>query len=636
MLHINDLGYRVAGRQLFDRATVAVDGGHRVALVGPNGCGKTTLLRLIVGDLVPDQGQIAVAPRWTVGTVPQDAPGDQRTPLDVVLAADTERAALLAEAEQASDPHRIADIHTRLADIGAHAAPARAAGVLSGLGFDAAAQAQPCATFSGGMRVRVALACALFRQPDLLLLDEPTNHLDLESAMWLEGYLRAYPHTLMLVSHDRGLLNRVANVTIHVNGGRLEAYSGGYDAFETARALKLQRDAATAAKQAAQRKHIQAFVDRFRYKMSKARQVQSRIKALERMQPIVSVIEDRTPTFAFPTPEPLSPPLIAMDDVSVGYGERPVLSRLDLRIDMDDRIAIIGANGNGKSTLVKLLADRLRPMAGKLRKSSKLKIGYFAQHQTEELTVSRTALEEAQARMPMATEEKVRGHLGGFGFAQARADTRIGALSGGEKARLLFALMSRAAPHILLLDEPTNHLDIDSREALVQALNAYDGAVLLVTHDPHLIDLTCDRLWLVADGRCQPFDGGLEDYRRQLAEQRRLERSERRQSVAPGDGAPSRKDQRKASAQQRAALAPLRKRAATLESLVERLEGERGRLEARLADPELYDGPADRLAKLQKRLHACREQLDAAEAEWLDVQHQLEEAAGDDAVLGAA
>ncbi len=631
MLQVIDLTYRIGGRVLLERATVSVPKGHKVSLVGPNGAGKTTLLRLILGELAPDEGSISVPQGWRVATVAQEAPAGEESLLDTVLAADEERTALLAEAGHATDPHRIADIQTRLADIDAHSAPARAAAILAGLGFDEAAQARPCRALSGGMRMRVALAATLFRAPDLLLLDEPTNHLDLESGLWLETYLKGYPHTLLIVSHDRDLLNRAVGTTIHLEDRRLVPYTGGYDQFERTRRMKLEQQAAINAKQLAQRRHMQAFVDRFRYKASKARQAQSRLKALARMEPIATVAEARTVVFDFPKPEPLSPPLLTLEEVDVGYNGRPVLDGLDLRIDMDDRIALLGANGNGKSTLAKLLAGRLAPISGTLRKSRKLKVGYFAQHQTDELEVRKTAVEQAMVLMPMATEQKIRDHLGRFGFSKDRAETRIGNLSGGEKARLLLALMSREAPHILLLDEPTNHLDVDSRQALVQAINAYEGAVVLITHDPHLIELTADRLWLVADGDVQPFDGDMDDYRRLLTGRRQADRAARKAERAANGNGPqpdgkSRKDQRRASAEARAALAPLRKRAAKAESAIKKLNREKESLEAQLADPALYAGPAEQVTELQKSLRDVERRIAEAEHDWLEAQEALESA----------
>ncbi|HEY9549765.1 MAG TPA: ABC-F family ATP-binding cassette domain-containing protein, partial [Kiloniellaceae bacterium] len=519
MLHINDLEYRVQGDLLFDRATVAVNKGERVGLVGRNGAGKTTLLKLIAGTLHADGGSISYPRLLRIGTVAQEAPSGQTSLIDTVLAADRELSELTAEAEHTTDPHRIAELHERLAAIGADSAPARAARILAGLGFDEATQQRPCAEFSGGWRMRVALAALLFQAPDLLLLDEPTNHLDLEAAIWLESFLKSYPGTLLLVSHDRGLLNRAVNRIVHVENRKLTAYTGNYDRFERLRREHLEHQAAQHAKQQAERRHIQAFVDRFRYKASKARQAQSRLKALARMEPIASVMEDRTVTFHFPEPSRLSPPVLTLEDAAVGYDSgRPILSRLNLRLDMDDRVALLGANGNGKSTLSRLFAGRLKPMEGRMTRSGKLKIGYFAQDQAEELDLGATPLAHMARLMPLETETKLRAQLGRFGFGADRAEVAVGKLSGGEKARLLFALMSREAPHVLILDEPTNHLDIDSRQALVQALSEFEGAVILVSHDPHLVELAADRLWLVADGSVSAYDGDMDDYRKLLLE----------------------------------------------------------------------------------------------------------------------
>ena len=629
MLQVNDLTYRIGGRVLLEQATLSVPKGHNVALIGPNGAGKTTLLRMITGDVSPDGGTISVPPGWRIATVAQEAPEGETTLIDTVLAADEERTALLDEAEHATDPHRIADIQTRLADIDAHTAPARAAAILAGLGFDEETQQQPCGSLSGGMRMRVALAATLFRAPDLLLLDEPTNHLDLEAGLWLETYLKTYPHTLLLVSHDRDILNRVVGTTVHLENRKLVSYTGGYDQFERTRRMKLEQQSAMNAKQLAQRRHMEAFVERFRYKASKARQAQSRLKALAKMEPIAAAVEAHTVTFNFPKPEPLSPPLLTLEGVDAGYNGTPVLDGLDLRIDMDDRIALLGANGNGKSTFAKLLAGRLAPLDGKIRKSRKLKVGYFAQHQTEELNVNGTAIDQATALWPMATGQKIRDHLGRFGFSKPRAETKIGNLSGGEKARLLLALMSREAPHILLLDEPTNHLDVDSRQALVQAINAYEGAVVLITHDPHLIELTADRLWLVADGKVTPFDGDMDDYRRLLSGRRQSDRAARRaERVANGESTPqastNRKDQRRAKAEARAARAPLRKRADAAEAKVKKLTAEKAKFEAQLADPSLYVTPDERVTELQKSVRDIERRIAEAEHDWLEAQAALE------------
>jgi ATP-binding cassette subfamily F protein 3 len=636
MLHIDNLLYRIGGRVLIDRASLALPAGHHAGLIGRNGSGKSTLLKLITGELHADSGDISLPNNIRIGVVAQEAPDGPESLIDTVLLADKERTALLAEAEHASDPHRIAEIHTRLADIEAHRAPARAAAILHGLGFDAEQQGRPCRDFSGGWRMRVALAAVLFSEPDLLLLDEPTNHLDLEATLWLESFLKSYPRTILLVSHDRDLLNKVVDKIVHLEAGKLTVYGGGYDTFETTRALKIANIAAAQAKQLAQRRHMQKFIDRFRYKASKARQAQSRLKALARMEPIVSVVEERTIPFDFPDPEPLAPPIVTLDKVEVGYeAGRPVLRNLNLRLDMDDRVALLGANGNGKSTLAKLLSGRLKPMAGTLRKSPKLRVGYFAQHQTDELDVAATPLQLMERLAPKLNEEKRRAHLGRFGFAQDKALTKVGSLSGGEKARLLFALMSFDSPHLLLLDEPTNHLDVDSRQALIQALGAFEGAVVLVSHDPHLIELTADRLWLVANGVCTSFEGDMDDYRRLLLEERRDQRASARER---GDGArangepaqhtaAARREQRRAAAEQRAAVVQQRKAAEAAEKRLEKLQALKIALEAKLADPAVYNGPTAKLMELQLKYGELKQAIDTAEDAWLAAQTALEQSA---------
>ena len=639
MLHINDLVYRAAGKPLLDGATVSLGKGERAGLVGRNGSGKTTLLKLISGELQPDGGAVGVPRNTRIGTVAQHAPSGPESLIETVLAADRERGALLAEANEARDAARIAEIHERLAAIGAEAAPARAARILAGLGFDEAAQQGACAVLSGGWRMRVALAALLFSEPDLLLLDEPTNHLDLEATLWLEGYLKGYPGTLILVSHDRDLLNRIPHKIVHLERGKLTLYSGNYDRFERTRRERLAHQAALGARQQAQRRHIQAFVERFRYKASKARQAQSRIKALERMEPIASVMEARTMAFDFPAPKPLAPPLITLEGARAGYAPgADVLAGLNLRLDMDDRIALLGANGNGKSTFMKLLAGRLAPQGGRLIKSTKLKIGYFAQDQAEELDLAATPLQLLARALPDANPTRLRAQLGRFGFGHDHAELEVGRLSGGERARLLLALMSREAPQVLLLDEPSNHLDVDSREALVQALNAYPGAVVLVSHDPHLIGLVADRLWLVADGTVVPFDGDLDDYRRYLQEQRRAARTRSRgaKAAARDDAATmsrpmsrpiSRKNKRRLDAEARAAVAHLRKAAKQAEARVEALGKKKTELEARLADPQVYGGPTAKLQALQVRFGALRQSIAEAEEAWLAAQAALEDGA---------
>jgi len=625
MLHINDLTYRIGGRVLLEGATAVIPKGHRVGLVGRNGSGKTTLFNLIAGDLAIDSGDIRLRPLARLGRVAQEAPSGQHSLIEEVLAADKERADLLAEAETAQDPHRIAEIHTRLADIDAHSAEARAATILNGLGFDAEAQKRPLNDFSGGWRMRVALAATLFTQPDLLLLDEPTNHLDLEATLWLENYLAAYPGTVLVISHERSLLNRSVNEILHIDQGKLVRYTGGYDRFERTRREKMELQTKLVAKQMEQRRHIQSFIDRFRSKATKARQAQSRLKMLERMEPIATMAEEKTVSFSFPKPSPLSPPLITLDNASVGYEPgKPILSKLNLYVGMEDRIGLLGANGNGKSTLVKLLADKLKIMDGKLRKSSKLKVAYFAQHQTDELILKSTPYAHMEKLMPMAVEAKIRAHLGRFGFPGDKADTKVENLSGGEKARLLFALMSREDPHVMLLDEPTNHLDVDAREALIQALNAYEGAVILVSHDSHLLELTCDRLLLVGDGQCTPFDGDMDDYKRLL-----LEKSRMANTTANGEDRAKggkKKEDRRDRAAQRAQLAPLKKAEQKAEKVMEEWAEKVAALQERLADPKLYDGPADKLTNLQKSLGEAEKKLEAAEEAWMAAHEAHEEA----------
>jgi len=612
VLRITDLTYRIAGRVLFEGASARVPAGHRVGLVGRNGSGKSTLLRLIAGEIEPDGGTITVPRGARVATVAQEAPGGETGLRDWVLAADRERARLMVEAEDAPAAERIAEIHTRLADLGAHAAPARAAAILAGLGFDDAAQARPLSAFSGGWRMRVALAATLFLEPDILLLDEPTNYLDLEGTLWLEGYLRAYPRTVIVASHDRALLNGAVGAILHLEGGKLVSYAGGYDAFVRARAERQAHSAALAAKQEAARRHMQAFVDRFRYKASKARQAQSRLKALARMAPVAIVAENGETRFRFPEPRPLPPPLLTLDGVAVGYAPgRPVLRGLDLRIDMGDRIALIGANGNGKSTLAKLLAGRLEAAAGTLTRAARLVVGYFAQHQIDELDAGASATAHMARVMPGASETARRARLGAFGLEGEKASVSAAALSGGERARLVLALISHAAPQLLVLDEPTNHLDADAREALVRALLDYPGAVVLITHDRHLIEACAEALWLVAEGGVRRFDGDLDDYRRLLATAR----------PATGD---ARRRRRKAD--RRGALAGLRRAVRSAEAELARLAAEKAEIDRALAEPAIH--VTDRLARLARRRAAIEAAETAAEATWIEAAAALENAGG--------
>lgn len=522
MLSIQNITYRIAGRTLLDGASVNIPTGHRVGFVGPNGAGKSTLFKLIAGELALDDGAISLIKNSTLGMVRQEFAEDDTPLIEIVLAADEERAALMQEAETVEDPDRIGEIYERLGEIDAYEAPARAASILAGLGFDDDAQDQPITEFSGGWRARVALACVLFSQPNVLLLDEPTNHLDFESLVWLESFLMKYRGTMVIISHDREILNKTVDHIVHLENRKLVHYTGTYDQFERTRAEKDMNQQALHEKQMAQKNHIMKYVDRFRASASKARQAQSRLKALEKMDIVDAVIAQRVTAFTFPEPEEIKSPLIRLDDVAVGYtAGKPILHGLDLHINAADRIALLGANGNGKSTLIKLISDRLAPMGGELHKSVKLKIGYFAQFQTDELDVHETPFEIMRRTMDEVIEHRVRSSLSQFGFDKHKADTKVGELSGGEKARLLFCLMSYDAPHILLLDEPTNHLDMDAREALMQALNNYPGAVILVSHDPHLVECVADQLWLVADGACKVFDGDLNDYRGYVIRQRR-------------------------------------------------------------------------------------------------------------------
>ncbi|MBI1239691.1 MAG: ATP-binding cassette domain-containing protein [Alphaproteobacteria bacterium] len=612
MIIIDDLTFRMEGRLLFDAARAIVPEGHRVGLLGRNGTGKTTLFKLITGELAPEGGSVSVPKGRRIGHVAQEAPGGPVSLLETVLAADTERASLLARRETESDGIALAEIEHRLLEIDAHAAPSRAATILSGLGFSTEAQARPCSEFSGGWRMRVALAAVLFADPDILLLDEPTNYLDLEGTIWLESYLKTTRRTVLLISHDRDLLNSVAQSILHLEDRKLTLYTGRYDQFEETRAQRLALQEASRKKQEAARAHMQDFVDRFRYKASKARQAQSRLKALAKMAPIAAVIERRVAPFHLPSPQEIAPPLLALDDVSVGYAPgQPVLSHLDFRLDADDRIALLGANGNGKSTFAKLIADKLKAGTGRLSRAPKLKVGYFAQHQLDELRPEETPVWHLARLMPKATETDLRKRLGAFGFGIDLADTPCGKLSGGEKARLLIALAAFDAPHVLILDEPTNHLDIDSRAALAEALNDYSGAVILISHDRHLIDASVDRLWLVAGGRITAYDGDLDDYRRHVL-------SGGKAAAAPAPKPQlSPAEQRRLAAEKRAQVAPLKKAADQAEKLVTGLQAKLAGIEASLSDPAVYEGDGARGLALQQERGAVQRDLAAAEERWL-------------------
>ena len=613
MLRIDTITYSVEGRPLFEGASATIPTGHKVGLVGRNGAGKTTLFRLIRGELALEGGEILMPVRARIGGVAQEVPSSDVSLLNTVLAADTERASLLAEAETATDPHRIAEIQHRLSDIDAWSAEGRASAILRGLGFDTEAQARPCSDFSGGWRMRVALAGVLFAQPDYLLLDEPTNYLDLEGALWLESYLQKYPHTVIIISHDRGLLNRAVQGILHLDNRKLTYWQGGYDQFARQFAERRALQAAEAKKVEARRAHLQSFVDRFKAKATKAAQAQSRVKMLEKLTPITAPEEAKKVVFTFPEPEELSPPIVTLDNCAVGYDGPPVLRRLSLRIDQDDRIALLGRNGEGKSTLSKLLAGKLEPREGRLTRSSKLRIGYFAQHQVDELHIDETPLQHVMRVRPEEGQAKLRARLAGFGLMAEQAETVVGRLSGGQKARLSLLLATIDAPHLLILDEPTNHLDIESREALVEALTEYSGAVILVSHDMHLLSLVADRLWLVKGGTVTPYTEDLEAYRRLL-----LSADDEPKAVKPAE------KPKKASRDEILALkAEVRK----CEERLDKLNDMRDRLATKLADPELYeDAKAGELQTWNRKYAEVMEGLDRAEALWLKAQERLETA----------
>src|SRR5262245_29913063 len=630
MLHVNELSFRHGERVLFERASAAISDGWKVGLVGRNGAGKSTLLRLIQGLVEADGGAINLTGRTRIGSVPQDPPGGETLVIDAVLAADLERSALLAEADGCHDGTRLGEIHARLEEIGSASAPARAAAILHGLGFDKDAQARPCGEFSGGWRMRVALAGTLFSNPDLLILDEPSNHLDLEAMLWLTEHLRRFRHTLLMVSHDRDLLNDVCDHIVHIDQQKLVTYTGNYDTFERTRAERLANDAAQQARAAAQRKHMQAFVDRFRYKASKARQAQSRLKMIEKLGPIATVPVEERITFSFPEPQQLASPIVTLDEATVGYGDGPpVLRRLDLRLDMDDRIALLGQNGNGKSTFIRLLSERLLPREGKLKRVPRLRMGYFSQDQEESLDYEATPFQHMSSALGAgAGETRVRAQLGRFGFSRERADLKVGLLSGGEKTRLLLALATRNAPHLLLLDEPTNHLDMDARASLVDAINDFEGAVVLVSHDTHLVKMIADQLWLVADGRVTPFEGDIDDYQARLLRERGGNGKTTKREEAPAPSVPpaSKKEQRKQSADSRAKRAPLKRALEKLEKGIAQLNKQRGEIEAKLADPTSYNDPAVNVPDLQREKVRLEREIAHAEHEWLVAQEAYEAA----------
>jgi ATP-binding cassette, subfamily F, member 3 len=628
MLILDDISVRMAGRLLIDHASLNLPSGMKAGLVGRNGAGKSTLFKVITGELHAETGDFFLPKNVRIGQVAQEAPGTEDSLIEIVLAADAERTALLAEAETATDPHRIADIHIRLADIDAHSAEARAGAILSGLGFDAEAQKRPASSFSGGWRMRVALAAVLFSEPDLLLLDEPTNYLDLEGTLWLEDYVRRYPHTVILISHDRDLLNSAVNSIIHLDQTKLTLWQGNYDQFERLRseALELQQKQRT--KQEAQRKHMEAFVERFRAKASKAKQAQSRLKALQKLKPISAVIEDHVQPFHFPEPEKVvASPIIAIESGEVGYTpDKPVLRHLNLRIDADDRIALLGSNGNGKSTLAKLIGGRLPLQNGRITVAPNLKISFFAQHQLDDLIPEDNAIEHVRKLMPDAPEAKVRARVARMGLATVKMNTAAKDLSGGEKARLLMGLATFHGPNLLILDEPTNHLDIDSREALMYALNDFNGAVILIAHDRHLIEATMDRLWLVRDGGVAPYDGDLDAYRSLVLADAKAERAGNGKVVADEGQKLTKAEQRKLAAQKREALKPLQKKIQEAEAQVHRFQKKIDTLQTQLADPVIYTREPAKATQIGKEIGYAKSSLARAEEEWLTLSSEYEDA----------
>ena len=615
MLHINDITYRIEGRMLFDQATIAINKGHKVGFVGRNGTGKSTLFNLIKGAISPEAGSINIRKGARLGFVDQEVPSGPQSLIDTVLEADKERHALLAESETASDPARIAYIYTRLTDIDAYSAQARAATILSGLGFSPQDQLKPCSDFSGGWRMRVALAAMLFAKPDLLLLDEPTNYLDIEGAVWLEAHIKTYPGTAFIISHDRDFLNAAVTHIAHLRQGKLFSYSGGYDRFQATLAEQQRLSMALRSKQDDERRHLESFVTRFKAKATKAKQAQSRVKKLAKMKPVATLINDPIPPIDLPGPEKLlAPPVIRFEDAAVGYeADKPVLHRLNLRIDSDDRIGILGRNGEGKSTFAKAIMGHLLPQTGHIRRNKKLTIGYFAQHQIDALSPERSAYDHVVELMPDATEAQRRARLAAFGLGMKNAETPAGDLSGGEKARLLFSLISFHAPHMLVLDEPANHLDMDSRAELIKSLNAYTGAVIIISHDRNLLESVVDRLWLVDKRQVLPYEGTLDDYRQSQLETRKPKTKTKRDP----DAEPTQAEQRKAAAEARKAIAPLKKKAEAIEQRIEKLRGDITKIDTQFADPEFFTRYPKDAQDLTVHRGKLEKKIEGLEDDWL-------------------
>lgn len=625
MLKLTDLTLHIVGRPLLENASLTLPKGARAGLVGRNGCGKTTLFKAITKDHPTETGSIELARGWRIGQVAQEAPGTEENLLEIVLAADVERTTLLERAETETSPDEIAAIQARLTDIEAHSAEARAATILAGLGFNAEAQLRPASSFSGGWRMRVALASVLFSRPDLLLLDEPTNYLDLEGTLWLENYISRYPGTVLIISHDRDLLNTAVDTIVHMEGQKLNLYKGGYDAFEKLRAEQRELAEKTRAKVESQAAHMQAFVDRFRYKASKAKQAQSKLKAIAKLRPPALLEETGTMPIRFPDPERLSAsPMIKLENVKCGYSpDNPVLSQIRLNIDADDRIALLGANGNGKSTFAKLLSERLPHVSGGIVNAPKLKVAMFAQHQMDDLHAEQTPVDHIRPLMPQAGEAQIRSKVAQLGLNHERMDTKCANLSGGEKARLLLGLCTFHGPDLLILDEPTNHLDVGAREALVHGINEFSGAVILISHDRHLIDATMDRLWLVHDGKVDSYDGDMETYRKLVLSISRKQNSSKDDSAKK----PKTKHQSKKEAtEKRANLAPLRAKLSQKEQQIQKLEEAIRKLDSSLATPGIYENFPDKATKFAKQRAEAEKMLNQVEEEWLELGAKLEAA----------
>jgi len=614
VLHINDLTYRIEGRPLFTQATLAISQGQKFGLVGRNGTGKSTLFRLIKGDISPDDGEINFRKNMRMGAVDQEVPSGPQSLMATVLAADRERSALLAEAETATTPERIAAIHTRLSDISAYSAEARAGSILSGLGFSAQDQQKPCSDFSGGWRMRVALGAMLFASPDMLLLDEPTNYLDVEGAVWLEAHIRTYPGTAFIISHDRDFLNRAVTHIAHLREGKLFSYTGGYDRFEATLAEQNRLNMALLGKQEDERRKLEAFVTRFKAKASKAKQAQSRMKRLEKMQPVATIISDPISPIDLPSPDRhLNPPIIRFDDVKLGYSEDvTILKKLNIRIDPDDRIGILGKNGEGKSTFAKAVMGDLPPQDGFIKRHKKLRIGYFAQHQIDALNPLNSAYDHIRDLMPDATEAQRRARLAAFGLGVKNAETPAGDLSGGEKARLLFSLIGFHKPHLLILDEPANHLDIDSRAELIKSLNAYEGAVLIISHDRNLLEAVVDRLWLVNKGTVTTYEGSLEDYRNFQLEK---DKKAKKQNAKSGN---ERKISRKETAIARQRIAPLKQTYLRLEKEVQAAQTTLKTVDKALENPNLFASDPDKAVSLGQKRAQLAKTIERLEGQWLE------------------